>query len=247
VPPTRGNYGSLIHRYSFNGPSVECVRDNPQWGITPSECAEDSVGNAHGIIHNATLSGGAVAFTAEGWIVGSNQPPEFPQYVELPSGMFSALGNVTLMVWFYWSGDTRGSTHTPRVFNFGSDNGNNGIITAWFLTPSWDASNTPRMGLRTPTHSGFNADVPARPSGTYCYGLVFDESRDRAQVFVGGYSNTINALQGNWLADLDDQKNWLGRSPVAMDTPFVGSIDELRVYNAVLAQSDVENICGNPN
>jgi len=41
-----------------------------------------------------------VEFTGEGWVVGSTQPPAFPQYAELPSGMFSSLQSVTLMVWF---------------------------------------------------------------------------------------------------------------------------------------------------
>lgn len=247
TPPTRGNLGSLIHRYSFNGPTTACVYDNPLLTITPSECARDSVGGAHGIIHNAAMHDGVVEFTGAGWVAGSNQPPANPEYVELPSHMFSTLDDMTLIVWFYWSGQEGGTRHQPRVFNFGSDDGNNGLISYFYLTPNRDGNNGPRMALDTQSHALVTADAPARPAGNYCYGIVFDNSRIRVTLYVGGFFSVVNDLAGDWLGGLDDEKNWLGRSPVAMDTPFVGTIDELRVYDAALDTDDIDFICGEPD
>jgi hypothetical protein len=103
------------------------------------------------------------------------------------------------------------------------------------------------MAFSAPSHLDISATAPTRPSGNYCYGIVFDNSRIQVNLYVGNFSNVTNDLSGGWLTDLDDQKNWLGRSPIAMDTPFVGTIDEFRIYNAPLNQTDIQNICGNPN
>jgi hypothetical protein len=246
-PPALGNYSSLIHRYSFNGASLACMRDGPDFTVPAAQCALDSIGGKHGILHNVSFNAAAVEFTGAGWVAGSTSPPPAPQYVELPAGIISVLRNATLIVWFRWSGDMRGSYNTPRVFNFGSDDGANQLLSYWYLTPSHDDNNTPRMAFKAASSSVMTADAPARPSGSYCYGAVFNQDRGQVLLVRQGYFSAVNGLLGNSLAGLDDVKNWLGRSPVAMDTPFVGTIDEFRVYDDALDYTDVQSICDNPN
>ena len=110
-----------------------------------------------------------------------------------------------------------------------------------------DDNNTPRMAFKMTSGSGITADATARPSGTYCYGAVFDADRDRVMLVRKGYFSSVNGLLGNSLAGLDDASNWLGRSPVAMDTPFVGTIDEFRIYDEAFDDREIGSICDNPN
>jgi hypothetical protein len=247
--------GPLIHRYSFdNLGSTACGA-----AIAAAECAEDSIGGAHGQIFNATRIAGAVQFVNADWPDISIDYDSTPEYVALPPFMISALTVATFEVWYTWTGELRGLTPVggsfgtfshPRIFDLGQNDvdsngdghGDDKPRTFIYLTPSYSTGRIPRASF---TLNGLN-------SSTFIYstwsGAVSTNAQHSAAVrfdgitlalFMDGQPAAVTgAIAGRLLADLNDDKNWLGRSPVSVDSPFIGEITEFRIYD--VARTDAE-------
>ena len=142
-----GAQGAVVHRYDFAG--------DPN----------DSVGGAHGTLINnttrAAYAGGQLTLGNQG-TENSNNVPLVGDYIDLPNGIISALGNqATFEVWTTW----RGAGNWQRIFDLGtSDGGENASTTGdnsyyIFLTPQADATvDELRFGIKNP------APTPRRES-----------------------------------------------------------------------------------
>jgi hypothetical protein len=95
--------GSLVHRYSFNGTTTT---------------VSDSVGNADGQTAVIAADGTPGAPGSGPPLDGSGQLSldGTTEYVALPSGIVSSLGDATLIVWTAW----HGAAAYQRVFDFGT-------------------------------------------------------------------------------------------------------------------------------
>lgn len=209
---------SLEHRYSFDDSGAQ---------------ASDSAGQSDGTVVNTTLDGsGALA------LAGSDSD----EYLELPAGIMSALQNVTVEVWFTWSG----GNNWQRVFDFGNSDvgqGEQGVgDTYFFLTPKTSTNSVLQL---TFTPGGFSGEVlveaaqPAPADVPVHAAAVVDDTNDTLSLYIDG------ALEGSVaftdaLSDLMDVNNWIGRSQYGADDEFGGSIDEFRIYSMALSATQIE-------
>jgi hypothetical protein len=256
VLPPDAAIGPLIHRYSFdNLGSTACGN-----GIATAECAEDSIGGAHGQIFNATRIDGAVRFVNADWPDSSPDYDATPEYVALPPYMISTLVQTTVEVWFKWTGEMRGLTpagqsfqtfYHPRVFDLGQNDvdsngdghGDDKPRTFLYVTPSYGSGRIPRAsftlnGLDTNTfiYSTWSGAISVNTE--HFAALRFDGTR--LALFVEGQpAASTGAIAGRLLADLNDDKNWLGRSPVSVDSPFIGEISEFRIYDVARSNTEI--------
>jgi hypothetical protein len=254
--PQDAAIGPLIHRYSFdNLGSTACGG-----AIAAAECAEDSVGGAHGQIFNATRIAGAVQFVNADWPDTSPDYDSTPEYVALPPYMISELLVATFEVWYTWTGEMRGLTpaggsygefYHPRIFDLGQNDedpngdghGDDKPRTFIYVTPSPSGGRAPRASF---TLDGLDSStfVYSTWSGTvsinvqHSAAVRFDGTA--LALFVDGQpAATTGAIAGRLLADLNDDKNWLGRSPVSVDSPFFGEITEFRIYDVARTNAEI--------
>lgn len=201
----------LVHRYSFEGAGSDVV---------------DSVGGANGRAVDTQLDGSGVL-----QLNGSSG------YVELPSGIFSALNDATFEIWVRWDG----GDSNQRVFNFGMpgndhddspvsflslspSSGDDGSITVQFRTGDG------RRGDRTTGHQAMSRDVVEH--------VVVVIEGDEVELYVSGdllgRSSTEHRLD-----QLQDNFNWLGRALYARYPYLKGALYEFRVYDAALSLEQI--------
>lgn len=203
--------GSLLHRYSFNGTGA---------------VATDTVSGADGNIVGAMLDGnGNVVMTG-----GS------AQYVDLPNGIVSSLTDVTIVAWTTW----RGEAAYPRVFDFGSSDGNYFAVI-------------PKTGFEDQAKPGLGAEIKVAGFDTVTLAST-ENVKDRdvfvGFVFKGGVSASLyvetklvaQEATAITLADIDDRNNWLGRSEYAGNPPYQGEYQEFRIYGAALNRCQLSTV-----
>jgi hypothetical protein len=205
----------LVHRYSFEGTGNR---------------AADGRGYADGTIMNAALDASGALLLNDG---------ADDQYVELPGGLVSELTNASVEVWFVWDGGPMWS----RLFDFGSTvegvAGQPGTGATFLLF-------TPRGpdGPDYPYLTFYNGDIATE---AFCSGaetlssgeahhlvVSLDTDKDVLTLYLDGAKSCAKALYDE-LDSLDDVNNWIGRSQFESDAPFVGSIDEFRIYDIALS------------
>jgi concanavalin A-like lectin/glucanase superfamily protein len=225
----------LAHRYSFNGTGTTIT---------------DTAGGANGTAVNTTLTGtGSIA------LLGAAVNPA--QYVSLPAGLISSLGNsATFEAWVTWTG----GGPWQRLFDFGSsdqpaDAGMPGFgVTYIFVTPINSASFSLRTAftLGGPGGESTVSYIAALPAQTVAHVAVVVDGVARTMTL---YQNGVNQLPGgatfttlggaappsslSGLNGLNDVNNWLGRSQFATDPAFAGSITEFRIYSATRTAAQV--------
>ena len=223
----------LVHRYSF---THEGLGDDPN--------VVDSVSGANGILFNKT---GNAAF-ADGQLVlgntggqnsGADGGTGNGDYVDLPNGIISALGNLmTIETWVTWNGPL--NSQWQRVFDLGTSNdgedisGNGGAVAQIFLTPQ-GAGIHHRFGYR---NTDGNEQVINSYRGmidvgsSYHVALVWDGLAGTAKLYHNGELVGEGGLHFA-LSEMTDNNNWLGKAQWG-DPMFVGSYDEFRIYDIPL-------------
>lgn len=224
------------HRYDFSGTGT---------------VVRDLVGGADGTFFNGTLSGEGFAE-----LDGRNQ------YVALPSGIVSALGNATFVMWIEWAGNG----DWERVFDFGnndrsgveSDPNDDGTaevgvgITTFWLTPRNIPLNAtlpdeaqigfqPARGRLYPNELGI-----VLPSARVIQvAVALDVSAGSMSVYLDGalllHAMNPDPTRTIDLRLLDDENNWLGRSQWIQDqvSNFQGRYDEFRIYATALDDAQI--------
>jgi hypothetical protein len=220
----------LAHRYSFkDGPAADGGAMD-----AGSTVVSDSVSRADGTAVNVTLTG-ANSLTLAG--TTSNQ------YVSLPSGIISALGdNATFEAFVTWTGV---GGLWQRIFDFGSNTGGAGMqgtgTTFLFVTPLGG----PGVMLATFLNGGLSeADSPLvfpADNTIHDVALVMSWSAgDGGAPMDGGGPSMSLYLDGvlrvsvplaNELSLLPDVNNWLGRSQFAADPGLSATYYEFRIYS----------------
>jgi hypothetical protein len=210
---------ALVHRYSFNGMGSVAI---------------DSVGKANGTVVNAQLGGTGLLVLAGG---GADQ------YVDLPNGIVKSLANATFEVWATWNG----GMGWQRLFDFGSSTAMEGTqsaaATTFYLTPQGGG---PRVMLAAfkrqdqmavdETRALSGQGMPANTSVHLA--VVVDATNGLMTLYRDGATEGSATFRDS-LSLLSDVNNWLGRSQYTGNDSFGGTLDEFRIYNVALSQSDI--------
>ena len=218
IPDSAANCGlgaTLVHRYSFDD---------------TGSIATDSQSGADASVTGTTLDG-------SGKLVLSGS---VDQYAALPEGIISALTSITVEAWFTHTSDAQ----WQRIFDFGSTQegipGERGVGFSYlFFTPR-SISGYPRA---TFTNNGVGAEIICESS------IQPADSPAHIAVSINTVDNTMTVYQDGAyqcsapffaeLSSLNDVNNWLGRSQFKWDGGFVGSIDEVRIYDVALNAEQV--------
>ncbi len=215
----------LIHRYSF------------------TTDVSNSVGSADGVLvnntGNAAFTGGQVVFGNDG---SQNSSADNGDYVDLPNGIITALGNqVTFEAWVTWTGDSS----WQRIFDFGTSDAGENISTG--ARNSTYIICTPKSGpgpLRYsynygPTRSENMVDAPGPLLDDEERHVVatWDEVSNTTALYVNGVLQNTGSMHFG-LSAMTDNNNWLGRAQYA-DPMFCGSFNEFRIWDHAMTADEV--------
>ena len=216
--------GSLIHRYSFDGDSREVL---------------DSKGAAHGQSQNTLLPG-----TGKLPLAGRRSG----QYVDLPNGIVSGLGDATFEAWLTWSG----GEPWQRIFDFGSNSsgedspGDTG--TSYLYLTAASSHDSVRI-LEPALHLGYSqngksdedvCDGPGPfPAGVETHVAVVIERATQSMALYQDGALLANCPLARPLSAILDVNNWLGRSNYAADPDLSATYDEFRIYGAALTAGEL--------
>jgi hypothetical protein len=205
IPPTDL---CLLHHYTFDGANAIAV---------------DVMGDADGIVVNATLSDGTVVLD------GGNSD----QYVQIPPGLISARENVTVEVWTTWN--TAG-TPWQRLFDFGNSDGGTlaqGFGQTYLFVSPRDGSGVLKAAFSLQGPGGETLVQGSAPlsSGTLEHlAVVVDDTANRLSLYSNGALVGFDTPLRGSLSALRDENCWLGRSQFELDAEYGGVIHDLRIF-----------------
>ena len=226
----------LAHRYSFNDgtPSDGGTGDGGDVGGGGTTMVRDSVGTANGTAVNVVLRGtGTLTLAGD----------QTDQYVSLPGGIISALGNsATFEGWINWTG----AGAWQRIFDFGvadpTTPGVQGTGSAFvFLSPLGGTG----VALFTVNTVGLTEVMAPQffPQGAagaqpHHFAAVVDASGPSARLYIDGTLVGSTPLVST-LSGLRDVNNWLGRSQFLPDPEFGGTYYEFRIHSTAMTQAQI--------
>jgi regulation of enolase protein 1 (concanavalin A-like superfamily) len=158
-------------------------------------------------------------------------------YVDMPIGsLLSTLTNSTFTAWVNFSGI---GDAWQRIFDFGT-----GDTNYMFLTANTGAG-AARFAIRTATVGEQIVTAPsALGTGWRHLAVVIDATAMRLRLYQDGAMVRDSATT---LLPKDlgvTTQNWLGRSQYTADPFFNGFLDDFRIYNRVLSESEVRYLVG---
>jgi hypothetical protein len=231
----------LKHRYSFDAPSnpadpnvIDSVGGKN--GILIKNIVNTTTGYSNGMLFLGN-TGGQSSNAANGLTNGD--------YVDLPNGMISALGNLaTFELWISWVGIPNQSWQ--RIFDFGTSEGGEGLSTgggstAYVMMTPRSGDTTLRVGYKHATlgERMLNLDsgpIPATNEVVHL-ALVWDGPSGKAKMYFNGKLVSQGDLHLA-LSNLVDNNNWLGRAQWG-DPMFRGRYDEFRIYDVPLTDNQI--------
>lgn len=201
---------------------------------TSGTTAADSSGNGNdGTLINMGSSGwttGAVGGALE--FDGNND------YVSLPIGsVINSLTNCTIALWVNWDG---GGGYWQRCWDFGSSESDN-----MFLTVNNSYTDTPRFAITTT--GWWDEDQTTAPDslsgGWHHLTVTIDADSSIHSLYVDGELVEENTSARYTPSDLGStSQNWLARSQYSADPYFNGRLDDVRIYNRVLSDEEIEQL-----
>jgi len=235
----------LVHRYQFNDlapPDGGVSTGGGDGGAPSGAIIHDSVGTADGIAVRATPSGNGTITLV------SSPNAALDQYVQLPAGIISSLGNsATFEAWVTWTG-TGGVWQ--RIFDFGANElppGNKGTGNSFlFLSPQNGIAPDVLFVSFITVGNPVNEISTTGPltSGTIQHvALVLDSTpTDGGTASMILYVNGVRVMSSpmsNQLNNVNDVNNWLGRSQFAADPSFSGTYSEFRIYSSARTDAQI--------
>lgn len=205
---------------------VTYYRFNESSGMTAAD--------ASGLSRSATLMNGATfASGKHGNAVSLNGSS---QYVALPGGSITGLGDFTIAAWVYLNSVTAWT----RIFDFSAD-----TDRYMFLTPS--AGSTVRFAI---TKFGGNGEQQINGPAPLTTGwhhvavtLKGTEGSGVGVLYVDGTpvgANTSMSLTPDMIGSLANAtNNFIGRSAFAGDPYLNGRVDDFRIYNGALSAAQI--------
>ncbi len=219
----------IIHRWSFTETSGPIL---------------DSVGGASGTV----VALGGNSLRTNGFIRLAGGARTTSDYVQFPSGLVHNLTNVTVEVW----ATVNAAQNWSRVFDFGP--GNDTQAGNFFLSFCIGTSlNQQRLeygapaawtldtGLTTATNTKYHYVATWSPTGGPNGGGLAQWYRNGA---LAGSIDTGTST----ITNVNDTVLWLGRSQYPGDSTASADYDEVRIYDYVLTQAQINtNFANGPN
>ena len=198
---------------------------------TNGATAADSVGWRNGSLVNGPAWAG-------GLIDNAVELDGVDDYIGLPSGAVSNIGNCTIAAWVRL--DSAGAW--SRVFDFGA-----GTTNYMFLSPRSGASNTVRFAITTSGNAGEKRIDGALPlaTGTWTH-VAVSLLGSIGILYVDGVEvgrNEALSLKPSNLGNTT--QNWIGRSQYA-DPYLDGRVDDFRIYGGALNAASVYELAHPP-
>ena len=159
------------------------------------------------------------------------------QYVSLPTGIVSGVGDFTVAAWV----KPTALTKWARVFDFGT-----GTTNYMYLASYNPATSKPRFAIRTPAVNEQIIDGTALTAGVWTH-VAVTLSGATGTMYVNGVaagSNTGFTLKPASLGSTT--QNYVGRSQFSADTYLNGAVDELQVYGRALAATEIAALAAPP-
>jgi hypothetical protein len=217
--------GLLVHRYRFEGSGSTVL---------------DSVGTANGSAIGAVLDGGGKLSLS-----GSSS-----QYVALPNGILSTLGNATLEAWVNWqaASATTAADWQP-IFDLGNSIDGSQTQSISHLFAVAKSGDTGHMSASYTLH-GFNSEIlvdtatvmpaSADPAQGTQVVLVANATASTLELYLNGarIGSTLTG-QAIDLSAISDVDNRLGHSQYSSDPGFQGEFLDFRIYGQALTAAEV--------
>ena len=175
--------------------------------------------------------------------IASNQAG---QYLQMPNGMFSGVGNFTFSGWVLMD---RVDTNWERVFDFGQNN-----TSYFFFTTSSGTGNPSDTRARITTSGGGGEQGPIITNTTAALGqwvhwaVVLDDAANSITVYRNGvlYGSATNVTLN--LNSLEPSSaNYLGRSNYDADNLIDAKFDEIRLAQTNLSAGWITTEYNNQN
>ena len=170
---------------------------------------------------------------AEGKFGRSIQLDGRNEYLSLPQASINS-EDFTFAVWVYWFGGNWVAGPTwQRLFDFGYDTEH-----YMFLTPQSNGENL-RFAIKNGgDEQRLNAPALERNKWTHL-AVVLDG--DTGKLYINGKLADKQTITID-PADLKPITTWIGKSTFNNDPMFLGRIDDLRIYNHALSESEIKTL-----
>ena len=219
------NLNSNVQRWKF-------LLSNPTSGPKAQYAFGGNVNSSTGSYH-ATASGNptyASGPNGQGQAINLDGADDF---VTLPSGAVSG-ADITVTALVKWNGGNA----WQRIFDFG-----NNTTSYMFLTPK-SGSNTMRFAITTGSNGAEQMlETDPLPVGQWVH-LALTLGGNTGVLYVDGKPRVAGQILLN-PDDVAPTLNYIGKSQWAADPLFAGAIDDFRIYDYALAQSQVANLVPN--
>ena len=219
-----GNTGSFLQQWQFvlaNPTSTGTLKAQYKFEGNVSDSTGVNNGVAFG---NPTYGSGPT--TAQGQAIILNGTTN---YVQLPSGVANSK-DITVSAWVKWNGGSA----WQRIFDFG-----NNTTSYMFLTPL-SGDSTMRFAITTTSNTGEQIlDTDSLPTGQWVH-LAVTLSGNTGVLYVNGKPRVAGQILLN-PSDFNPTLNYIGKSQWA-DPLFSGMIDDFRIYDYALDQSQIANL-----
>ena len=148
-------------------------------------------------------------------------------YVQLPYEL-AASDEITVCAWVY----SRSSTSWQRIFDFG-----NGTSQYMFLTPT--NGSIMRFAIKNGGDEQM-VDCPSKLPQNQWKHVAVTMGKDKTTIYIDGEVAASSTGITIRPSDLHASLNYLGRSQFVSDQLFIGSMDDVRIYNYALTQQQVK-------
>jgi hypothetical protein len=213
---------AIRNRYTFDG---------------QGSTARDVYGSADGSLRAVELSGDSSVRLNGG-------DPRGVQYVELPSRLLSGLESATFEAWLTWRDS---GAKWERVFDFGdpgqssSPGAPRSKMSYLFLTTQGSARGAPCvafLGAGADSSVVIDGSSPLARGQLVQIGVVIDRAASRMKLFVDGEIVGETRLERS-LAEIADERSWLGRSLYSNDPYLHGTLHDFRIYARALSEAEI--------
>lgn len=157
-------------------------------------------------------------------------------YVALPAGTSFNTQNFTFEAWVKWEGPSNSAWQ--RLIDFGS-----GTNNYMFFTPNYGAGK-PRFAIRTASVSEqiIDGNVSLADGNWHHIAITLDDPTNTGTMYIDGIvAGSNNAVTLRPLDLGSTPNNWLGRSQFGADPYFKGTVDDIKIWNAVRTQIQIQN------
>ena len=156
------------------------------------------------------------------------------QYVRLPNGIVSDLGDFTIATWI----NPSTMATWARIFDLG-----NGTNTNMFLTLRASSNNQPRFAIRVngSSEQQLTAGSGFTLSANTWYHIAITKSGNTGRMYLNGRLAATNTNMTFSPKDMGiTNNNWIGRSQYSADPYLNGIVDDFSIYDYALTEEEIK-------